>query len=146
MIDDKTLNKKLYKIFIIIVKYIPNILALSKMIGLVLSYFKITSFFLTCLGGTSIIFFIMLYIISYLFNFCGIHRLSLHYTTIIYLLSVFDYYIGIPLTNIGIYKLYGLITGVFMLGCIVYWFKHKDNPKINHVKELCDKFVDCRYK
>lgn len=50
-------NKNLYKIFLSIVKYIPTILAIFKIIGLSLNYFKITSFACTCIGGTSIIFF-----------------------------------------------------------------------------------------
>ena len=146
MTENKSVSKNLYKIFIITIKYIPIVLAILKIIGLILSYLKMTSFFLTCLGGTSILFLIILYILSHLFNFCGTHRLSLHYVTITYLTSLFDYYIGIPLSTTNIFVLYLIITGLFMLGCIIYWFTHKDNPKINHVKELCDKFIDCRCK
>lgn len=146
MAENKSVNKNIYKIFIITIKYIPVILAILKIIGLLLSYLKITSFFLTCLGGTSILFLILLYILSYLFNFCGIHRLSLNYVTSIYLTSLFDWYIGLPEILTGTYALYAAITGLFMLGCIIYWFKHKDNPKVKHIKELCDKFVDCRCK
>lgn len=146
MVENKSVNKNLYKVFIILIKYIPNILAVIQVTGLMLSYFEITSFFLTCLGGTSILFLIILYILSYLFNFCGTHRLSLHYITSANIISIFDYYIGIPLSTLGLFNIYFSVTGLFMLGCIIYWFKHKDNPKINHVKELCDKFIDCRYK
>lgn len=144
MIESKPVSKNLYKIFIIIIKYIPIILAILKIIGLILSYLKTTSFFLTCLGGTSLLFLIILYILSHLFNFCGTHRLSLHYVVSVNIISIFDYYVGMPLSTTNMFILYLIITGLFILGCIIYWFKHKDNPKINHVKELCDKFIDCR--
>lgn len=146
MIENKFINKNLYKIFIILIKYIPNILAIIQILGLILSYLKITSFFLTCLGGTSILFLILLYILSYLFNFCGIHRLSLYYITTTNIISIIDWYIGLPISFIARYILYTIITGLFMLGCIIYWFTHKNNPKINHIKELCDKFIDCNCK
>lgn len=136
-------NKNLYKIFLSLVKIIPNILAICKIIGLILSYFKVSAFALTCFGGTSIITLVILYLISYIFKFCGIHRLSLHYTTLITVISTLDYYIGIPLSLDGIYHLYSIITGVFMISWIIIWYKNKNNPKIDHIKQLCDQYSDC---
>lgn len=139
-------NKHLYKLFLIIIKFIPNMLAGMKIIGLVLSYFKISSFMLTCIGGTSIIFLIIMYLISTIFKFCGTHRLSLHYVTIIYLLSIIDYYIGLPLSNIGLYYLYSIITGIFITLWIYVWYKNRNNPKIDYIKQLCDNYTDCGCK
>ena len=73
------LNKNVYKVFISVIKFLPNLLALFKIIGLLLSYFKMTSFALTCIGGTSIILLVLLYLISFVFRFCGLYRLSLNY-------------------------------------------------------------------
>ena len=140
------INKNLYKIFLIIIKFIPNVLAISKLIGLILSYFKINSFFLTCLGGTSIAFLIIMYLLSFVFNFCGTHRLSLHYVTLTYLISIFDYYIGIPLSRIWIYKLYSIISGIFITLWIYIWYKNRNNPKIDYIKQLCDNYTDCGCK
>lgn len=136
-------NKNLYKLFLSFVKVIPNILAITKILGLLLNYFNITSFFLTCFGGTSIITLVLLYLISYLFKFCGIYRLSLNYTTLIVAMTMIDYYIGIPLTNLWLYRFYAIITGVFMTSWIVIWYKNRKNPKIDHIKQLCDAYADC---
>lgn len=140
------INKNLYKIFLIIIKFIPNVLAISKLIGLILSYLKINSFFLTCLGGTSIAFLIIMYLLSFVFNFCGTHRLSLHYVTLTYLISMFDYYIGLPLSRMGLYYLYTIISGIFITLWIYIWYKNRNNPKIDHIKQLCDNYTDCGCK
>ena len=136
-------SKNLYKVFLSFVKIIPNILAICKIIGLVLSYCKISAFAFTCFGGTSIITLVVLYFISYIFKFCGTHRISLHYTTLIYMLTIVDYYIGIPLSADNLYRLYAIITGAFMTSWIVIWYKNRKNPKIDHIKQLCDTYSDC---
>jgi hypothetical protein len=136
-------NKQLYKVFLSVVKYIPNVLALCKTLGLLLNYLKIKSFLLTCFGGTSLLFIIILYLISFIFRFCGTYRLSLHYVTLIHIVTMVDYYIGIPLNLEGIYTLYAVISGVFMTSWIIIWYKNRNNPKIDHIKQLCDSYSDC---
>ena len=136
-------NKTTYKIFLIIIKYIPTVLALFKMLGLTLSYFGITSFFLTCVSGTSILFLGLLYLISIIFRFCGLYRLSLNYVTVITGISILDWYIGILLSDTDIYYMYAIISGVFITAWIIYWYTHRNNPKVDHIKRLCDNYVDC---
>ena len=136
-------NKNLYKIFIILIKYIPNLLAIFKLIGLVLGYLEVSSFFITCIGGTSLILLVLLYLISFIFRFCGLYRLSLHYVTCITGLSIIDWYVGIPLSDINIYYLYTIISGVFIIAWIIYWYTHRNNPKVDHIKSLCDNYADC---
>lgn len=138
-----SLNKNLYKIFLYIVKIIPNILALFKIMTLILNYFKIHTFVLTCVSGTSLIFLIILYLISYIFQFCGTHRVSLNYVATITLLTIIDFYIGIPLKVDNLYRLYAIISGVFIISWIVIWYKNRHNPKIDHIKQLCERYIVC---
>ena len=98
---------------------------------------------MTCVGGTSIITLVLLYLISYIFKFCGIYRLSLHYVCLIYLMTLFDWYIGIPASMETIWRIYAIITGVFMTSWIIIWYKNRNNPKIDHIKQLCDSYSDC---
>ena len=141
--NNSVLSKNLYKIFLIFIKVIPNILALCKILGLILSYFKIHIFAITCVGGTSVITLILLYLISYVFKFCGIYRLSLNYVTLITAISIFDWYIGIPIHMEIMWKIYSSITGLFVTSWIIIWYKNRHNPKIDHIKQLCDKYLDC---
>ena len=138
-----SINKNLYKIFLGSIKVIPNILALMKITGLFLSYFHISTFTLTCISGTSLIFLTILYLVSYIFQFCGTHRVSLNYVTTITILTIIDYYIGIPFTVINLYRLYIIITGVFITSWIIIWYKNRHNPKIDHIKQLCERYIVC---
>lgn len=136
------LDKNLYKIFITVIKYLPTVLALMKIIGLTLSYFKITSFLITCFSGTSIVFLILLYLISYLFKFCGLYRLALNYVSLITGLTIFEWYFDIPFCS-NSYPLYFALTGLFIIMWIVYWYKNRHNPKVDYIKRLCDTYSDC---
>ena len=136
-------NRNMYKVFLSFIKIVPNVLAVCKIIGLILSYFKISLFALTSFGGTSIITLILLYLISYVFRFCGIYRLSLNYVSLITALSIFYWYIGIPASMETIWRIYAIITGTFMTSWIVIWYKNRKNPKIDHMKQLCDTYSDC---
>lgn len=133
-------SKNLYKIFLIIIKYIPTILAVLKIIGLVCSYCKINLFILTCVGGTSFIMLCLLYTLSFLFQFCGTHRLSLNYVTCIHLITLVDYYIGIPLEVSSMFYMYAIITGIFITSWIYVWYTHRHNTRIDHIKRLCDSY------
>lgn len=143
MINETSVNKRLYKVFLGLVKVIPNILAVLKIITLILNYYKLPTFLFTCVGGTSIIILILLYLISFIFRFCGIYRLSLNYVTLITTLSIFDWYIGIPASIETIWRMYVIITGIFMTSWIIIWYKNRNNPKIDYIKRLCDNYADC---
>lgn len=136
-------NKNLYKVFLILIKYTPMLLAITKLGTLITNCLKIRVFALTCLGGTSIIFLALMYIVSYVFKFCLTHRLPLHYTTIISGITIIDYYIGFPLQANTLYHMCFIVTGVFMLLWIIVWFVNRKNPKIDHIKQLCESYANC---
>ena len=66
---DTLRNKNVYKIFLSLIKYVPTLLAILQIVSLCLSYAGITSFLVTCLSGTSIVFLILLYLIAEVFKF-----------------------------------------------------------------------------
>jgi hypothetical protein len=143
MMNNAYVNKNLYKVFISTIKFIPNFLAVTKILGLFLSHIGIQSFLVTCIGGTSIAFLVLLYLISHVFKFCSLYRLSLNYVTLITCLSMIDWYIGIPISTEAMWELYTINSGVFMTSWIVIWYKNRKNPKIDHIKQLCDTYSDC---
>lgn len=141
--DNTIRNKQLYRLFLLVIKYIPNILAIVKILSLTLSYFGVKSFLLTCLSGTSILFLGILYLISIIFRFCGLYRLSLNYVTLITGITICDWYFDFPIEMLGMYTIYAVISGVFIISWIVYWYKNRHKPKIDHIKQLCDSYSDC---
>lgn len=136
-------NKSLYKIFLAVIKYIPTILAICKWITLFLNSLKITTFTITFLGGTSLIFLALLYILSYIFKFCGTHRLSLHYITLVTGITVLDYFIEFPISAVFLCRGYLILSGVFIVLWLIIWFFNRKNPKIDHIKQLCESYAKC---
>lgn len=132
-------NKTLYKIFLIVVKYIPITLFIIQMIGIALNYIGIVLAVIPCVGGVSIIFVALLWLISYVFKFCYLYRLPLWYLTAILILTMIDSFIGIPISTEMMYRLYGFIGGSFILTFIAYAYKNRNKP-LDYIKEICDKF------
>lgn len=140
---DTLRNKNVYKIFLSLIKYVPTFLAVLQIISLLLSYLGITSFLVTCLSGTSLVFLVLLYLIAEVFRFCGLYKISLNYVSVVTLVTILDWYFKFPLDIADRYIMYALITGVFIVTWIVYWYTHRNNPKVDHIKQLCDKYTDC---
>jgi hypothetical protein len=135
-------NKILYKLFLSIIKFTPIIITIVHTVALILHYVGIPSTLLSCFGGISILFLIILYIISYVFKFCYLYRVPLWYVTVIVLVNVIQL-LGVGITTINLYRIYTIIFGFFLIVFIIYMYKNRKNPKIDHIKQLCDKYIDC---
>ena len=107
-------SKTLYKLELIILKFIPFILAFVCFLNTVFSYFGIDLEFLAHIGGISLFTLLFLYVSSYVFKFCAYHRLALHYVVINNVLNIYDYYIGIPLNDRSLFIFYLVIAFIFL--------------------------------
>lgn len=99
-VSERKLNKTLYKLFLVILKVIPFILALNETIFTIIHYYDIECYSLNFIGGFSLLFIIQLYILSYILQYCKWHRVPLHYVTIVNILALYDTYIGIPISDL----------------------------------------------
>ena len=90
-----------------------------------LSYFYIDIKLFNYIAGISILPIIYLYIASYTFGLCEYYRMFLHYYVIMCIINVIDYYIGIPIDDIGILVLYSTITTIAMFAIIYLKFFKK---------------------
>jgi len=122
-------NKSLYKLELYLIKVIPMSFAIITLLNTVLSYFGIDVPMLSYIGSVSILSLAFMYLSSYVFKFCGYHRMFIHYTTLNWLLNIYDYYIGIPLSNRSIFMLYMIITGVFLFLILYLHQKESDFKK-----------------
>ena len=138
-------NKSLYKIFLNIVKYLPMTLALFQIVLTTLNYFGIAAIGLTYLGGSSVLFVALLYIISYVFKYCYLYRIPLWYITLILFLGMLRTFGLLPLDLLDLYRLYTIISGLFTLLFIGYAYKNRNNPnnKIDYIKDLCERYCKC---
>lgn len=89
-------SKFLYKIELIGIKYIPIVIALMYCIDTILDAMEIDISFLSHLFGMSFLPWCFLVLSSFVFKFCLYHRLPLYYIAVNHIISLIDYYIGIP--------------------------------------------------
>lgn len=105
-------SKTLYKIELGLLKVIPMILALTALLNSILSYFGIDLYILSYIGGVSIFTMLFLYLSSYVFKFCGYHRMFLHYIVSTWIINIIDYYVGIPISDLEYLCLQMIIAGI----------------------------------
>ena len=124
MAAEEKLSKSLYKIELYLIKIIPFILAFVYFLNTTLSYFNIDIRLFSYIGSVSVLPLLFFYISSYVFRFCLFHRLPLHYITINLILNIIDDYIGIPISNRGLYSVILILTFIFII-LSVYEHNHK---------------------
>lgn len=111
---DITINKKLYRYVLTLVRVIPIIMSALTLLNTILAYYRIDAIMLSDIGGVSLLTLLFLYLSSIVFEFGICHRLFIHYITIIFILGVIDYYFVIPLDNQSFDILHFVITGLLL--------------------------------
>lgn len=110
--------KRNHKLFILLIKYIPYIIALLHGVNTLFSFFEIELVFISYLSGIGLIPLVLIWLISLIFDYCLYHRLPLYYILADNSLCVYDYYIGLPIGTelyFGISLLLILSTIILML-------------------------------
>lgn len=118
-------SKFLYKIELIGIKYIPIIIALLYFIDTILDALEVEIDALSHLFGLSFLPWCFLLLSSFVFKFCLYHRLPLYYIAINHIISLIDYYIGIPIGLQGWIVGHILMLFMFIVLMIVNHQKNK---------------------
>ena len=122
-------SKSLYKLLLVVLKALPMIMA----VGLVLSntiprinpYLNMTVHALGLIAPP----FLFMYLSSYIFRFCSYHRIFLYYILAVQIVTITDWYIGIPISNEAIRNVIRYITGGFGIMAIILYIKHRIDMK-----------------
>lgn len=121
-------NKRLYKVELLLLKVLPMLIALCYALNSLLSYFDIDLVFIGYVAHVSLLPLIFLYTSSYMFRFCEYHRMFLHYTVINELINIYDYYIGIPITNRDFFILHIVLIWITLFVVLYLYVKHHKKP------------------
>lgn len=114
--EERLKSKRLYKLELIGIKYIPIIIALLYFVDTMLDAFKVEIDILSHLFGMSFLPWCFFFLSSIVFKFCLFHRLPLYYIALNHILSMVDYYIGIPM------DLQGWVVGqIGLLFIFIIW-------------------------
>lgn len=131
--NSRNVNKLYYKLFIIVLKYIPSLIALCYILNTVMALFGIYIEPLSNIAGMSLLTWIFLYIATYVFKFCIYHRMFLWYILIDDLLNIIDYYYELPIETSNLLMIHNSIIGIFLFIILYLYVKnHKKSTSKNH--------------
>lgn len=136
-------NKYLYKYLLSFIKYIPIILSIALLINLICLYCGVSIPLLAHIFGISMMFILLLYLLSFVFKFCALYRLPLHYITLNNLISCLYKYGILAISSISVYRLMFIITGIAVVIYVWLMYKNRNNPKVDPIKQLCENYCDC---
>lgn len=114
-------SKYLYKILLILLKYIPIMIALFYVLNTVSALCGIDIPVLSNIAGMSLFTWIFMYIAAWVFQFCIYHRMFLYYILITDIINIYDYYIGI---NHDIVALHISLIGISLFLILYFYVKH----------------------
>ena len=114
-------SKYLYKILLILLKYIPIMIALFYVLNTISALCGIDIPVLSNLAGMSLFTWIFMYIAAWVFQFCIYHRMFLYYILITDIINIYDYYIGI---NYDIVALHISLIGISLFLILYFYVKH----------------------
>lgn len=120
----------MYKLLILMLKYIPMLISLVYVLNTTLSYFYIDIPVLSNLAGMSILPWIFMYLSATVFRFCLYHKMFLHYILVTDIINIIDYYVGIPIEDLELLMIHGTITGLFLFVILFLYVKSHKKPTI----------------
>jgi hypothetical protein len=124
---DKLRSKNSYKLLIIFIKYAPFIGLVVEICYSITAYLSYNGIIFTFISGFSISSIVLLYIASYVFKYCYLYRLSLHAISLVNIIAMYDSFIGIPISDLNILRIYLIIL---LCGIIAFvLFKKKSRTR-----------------
>lgn len=114
-------SKILYKTLLILLKYIPIIIALFYVLNTITALVGIDMPVLSHIAGMSLFTWIFMYIAAWVFQFCIYHRMFLYYILITDLINIYDYYIEI---NYDIVPIHITLIGTSLFLILYFYVKH----------------------
>lgn len=121
-------NKRLYKTLLILLKYIPIIIALFYIVNTLGALFGIDLPVLSNIAGMSLLTWVFMYLAALVFKFCIYHRMFLYYILVTDIINIIDYYIGIPVDSYGIVMIHSVVIGILLFIILYFYVKH--NKKV----------------
>lgn len=119
---EEKLNKTSVRVLVLTTKVLPILIAIIQFLNVVISFFHGNDIPLNYIGGISLLPLLYLYLASYTFKLCEYYRMFLHYSVIVNLINIYDFYFGIPITDMDYLLLMVMLTIITMLVVIYLKF------------------------
>lgn len=108
-------NKVLYRLILVLVKYLPFIIGVATFISAIYGCYGIQLMWIPNLFFMSPTTALFMVLVSFLFKCCIWHRLPIYYSLLIQIFNIIDYYCKLPITNNIMLFIYLAITILFIL-------------------------------
>lgn len=122
--EENLKSKFLYKVLLLLLKYIPMVIALIYMINTITAYIGIDLPILSNIAGMSLFTWIFMYLAAIVFKFCIYHRMFLYYILVTDIINIIDYYYNIPISNFNLLMIHSFITGLCLFLILFFYVKH----------------------
>ena len=116
-----------YKLFIVVIKFIPILTALCYMSSTIFNYLGYNIEPLSNFGGISLLTWIFIYLASLVFKFCSYHRMFLWYILVDDLFNIIDYYWNIPISTDNILMMHNIWIGITLFIVLILYVKNHKN-------------------
>ncbi len=128
-------SKKLvsHKILLVLIKYIPHIIALFYVIYDILGLLGIDAIILGHLIHVSLLPWLFMYFLSFVFKYCYVHRLPLYYILLTDTLTITDYLLDFSIEESITTLLHLFLIAVIIFGYTFYYvtINQKSSPKLD---------------
>lgn len=124
-VEEKCLRNKQYKLFLIMLKYIPMLIALIYTLNTFAAFMGIDIPAANNIAGISLLTWIFMYIATIVFKFCVYHRMFLYYILVVDIVNTIDYYIGIPVSDFQLLILHSIIMGISLFIVLFLYLKYR---------------------
>lgn len=124
-VEDRSKSLLSHKGLLILIKYVPHIVAVAYAIYTFLGIFGIDLNMFGCFFHISFMAWIILYCLSIVFKYCHVHRLPIYYIGANELITCLDYYLDIDLDYFTFIVVSLLMSFILIFGYTYYYIKHK---------------------
>lgn len=124
-VAERSVNKYEYKALLYLLKILPMFLAACNCLNTYLSFYGFEVPLISYLGGISFAGWLFIYLAAIVFRFCLYHRMFLYYVLLNNLLSIYEFHIGIPVSDAALIRIYTLITGIFLFVILILYRREK---------------------
>ena len=125
VVAERNISKYEYKALLQFLKVLPMILAVCNCLNTYLSFYGIEAPIISYMGGISFTGWLFIYLAAIVFRFCLYHRMFLYYVLINNLLSIYEFHIGIPVSDAALIRLYTFITGIFLFIILICYRRER---------------------
>jgi hypothetical protein len=123
VVVEKLNNKLLYKVLLLLLKYIPMIISLFYLINTITAYIGVDLPILSNIAGMSLLTWIFMYIAAIVFKFCIYHRMFLYYILVTDIINIIDYYYNIPVNDFNILMIHSSVTCICLFLILYFYVK-----------------------